>query len=129
MDEILNTLNSWLIWFENPSEPLPPALVEENAQIGFCSCGFNSNRFICQFETEKVTFDVTPLMNDKPGEENAAALVKLAVIALHTPFEEPVEIKVTDASADYNGGTLDDFLTLIDKLRAPSQGKSQVIYP
>lgn len=129
MDEILDTLNSWLTWFENPGEALPPALVEEHAQIGFCPCGFNSNRFICQFETKKVTFNIELLMNDKTDEENVAALVKLAVIALHTPFSEAVVITVTDASADYNGGTLEDFLSLIDKTRSSPRGNNQIIYP
>ena len=122
MKEILDTLNEWRTWFENPGETLPLPLVEENAIIGFNSRGFNSNRFICQFETEKVEFDVALLMNDKPDEEDAAAIVKLALIALNTPFDEKVEVRVSDRLADYNGGTLEDFLHLIDKISTHGLG-------
>lgn len=129
MQEILDTLNEWLTWFENPGGALPPALVEENAVIGFDSHGFRSNRFVCRFKTEKVAFDVALLMNDKPGEEDALAIVKLALIALHTPFDEKVEIRVSDGLADYNGGTLEDFLCLIDKVSIRSRGSEQIIIP
>ena len=129
MKEILDTLKEWLAWFENPSETIPMALVEENAIIGFNSHGFSSNRFICQFKTEKVEFDVALLMNDKPGEEDAAAIVKLALIALNTPFDEKVSVTVSELLSDYNGGTLEDFLLLIDKINASSCGDGQVIRP
>ena len=129
MNEIIEMLNDWLTWLENPNDSLPSALVEEHAQIGYESRGFSSNRFICRFETENVVFDVNLLMNDRPGEENAAALVKLALIALHTPFHEKVEVRVSDDSADYNGGTLADFLNQIDKLQIGAHGAAEIIYP
>ena len=129
MNEIIETLNAWLAWLENPGETPPPALVEEEAQIGFESRGFNSNRFICQFETENVMFDVSLLMNDRPGEENAAAIVKLALIALHTPFDEKAEVRVSDGLADYNGGTLADFLNLIDRLQIGAHAAYTIIHP
>lgn len=129
MNEIIETLNDWLTWLENPNDSLPSALVEEHAQIGYESHGFSSNRFICRFENENVVFDVSLLMNDRPGEENAAALVKLALIALHTPFHEKVEVRVSDDFADYNGGTLEDFLNLIDKHQVSAHGASEIIYP
>ena len=129
MKEILETLNDWLTWFENPGEDIPPALVEENAAIGFHSHGFSSNRFVCQFETEKVKFDVMLLMNDKPGEEDAEAIVKLALVALNTPFDEKVEVRVSDRLADYNGGTLEDFLHLIDRINVSSLENCQTILP
>ena len=129
MNEIIETLNDWLTWFENPNDTIPSALVEEHAQIGYESRGFNSNRFLCRFETENVVFDVSLLMNDRPGEENAAALVKLALIALHTPFHEKVEVRVSDDFADYNGGTLEDFLNLIDKLQVGAHDTDTIIYP
>lgn len=129
MNEIIETLNAWLTWFETPGETLPPALVEEYAQIGFESRGFNSNRFICQFETENVVFDVNLLMNDRPGEENAEAIVKLALIALHTPFDAKVEVRVSDDFADYNGGTLADFLNLIDRQNLTRERNKTIIIP
>ena len=129
MKEIVDTLNEWLAWFENPGETLPSALVEENAVIGFNSHGFSSNRFVCRFETEKVNFDVELLMNDRPGEEDAEAIVKLALIALNTPFAEKVEVSVSDRLASYNGGTLDDFLRLIDRVNAGSLKSGELIRP
>lgn len=129
MKAILDTLNDWQTWFEAPGETLPSALVEENAVIGFSSHGFSSNRFVCQFETEKVKFDVTLLMNDKPGEEDAEAIVKLALVALNTPFDEKVEVRVSDRLADYNGGTLEDFLHLIDRINVSSLENCQTILP
>ena len=127
--EILDKLNEWLAWFENPGETLPPALVGESAVIGFNSHGFRSNRFICRFETEKVDFDVELLMNDKPGEEDAEAIVKLALIALHAPFDEKVKVRVADGLADYNGGTMADFLRLIDKVNTGALAHEQIIIP
>ena len=129
MKEILDTLNVWLAWFENPDETLPPTLVAENVEIGVRLRGFASNRFICRFETEKVKFDVSLLVNDKPGEEDAEAIVKLALISLNTPFDEKVRIEVLDELANYNGGTLEDFLSLIDKLNVGAHGGKVVIYP
>ena len=129
MKEILDALNEWLAWFENPDETLPSVLVEENAVIGFNSHGFSSNRFICRFETEKVKFDVKLLMNDKSGEEDAEAIVKLAMIALNTPFDEKVEVDVSDRLADYNGGTLEDFLRLIDRINSGSLGNVEITRP
>lgn len=81
MKEILDTLNDWLTWFENP------------------------------------------------GEEDAAAIVKLALIALNTPFDEKVEVSVSDRLADYNGGTLEDFLQLIDKTNVNSKENLEIIRP
>ena len=129
MKEVLDALNEWLTWFENPGETLPPALVEENAVIGFNPRGFSSSRFVCRFGTEKVDFDVELLMNDKPGEEDALAIVKLALIALHTPFDEKVEIRVSDGLADYNGGTLEDFLRQVDEANIRSTANEQIIRP
>ena len=129
MKEILDTLNVWLTWFENPDETLPPTLVAENAEIGVQLRGFASNRFICRFETEKVKFDVSLLVNDKSGEEDAEAIVKLALVSLNTPFDEKVRIEVLDELANYNGGTLEDFLSLIDKLNVAANGGDVVIYP
>lgn len=129
MDEILSTLNDWLIWFENPGETVPPALVEKDALIGFSPRGFQSNRFICRFETEKAAFDVEMPMNDRTDEEDAAAIVKLAMITLSTPFQEKVTVSVSDELAYYNGGTLEDFLHLIDKLSAGASENRELFYP
>lgn len=129
MNEIIETLNDWIAWFENPREDLPMALVSDSATIGYHDCGFCSNRFICRFETEKVSFDVALLMNDRDGEENAAAIVKLARVALATDFDEKIRVRVTDEIADYNGGTLDALLSLIDRLRLTAHTGEKIIYP
>lgn len=129
MKKILEALNEWLAWFESRGEEFPPALVEENAVIGFDSHGFSSNRFVCRFEAEKVGFDVELLMNDRDGEEDAEAIVKLALVALATPFDEKVEVSVSDRFASYNGGTLEDFLHLIDRISVSSPKNGEVICP
>ena len=129
MKEILYTLNAWLDWFKEPDESIPPPLFDGDTEIGYRSHGFASNRFICRFETEKVKFDVKLLMNDKSGEEDAEAIVKLAMIALNTPFDEKVEVDVSDRFADYNGGTLEDFLRLIDRINSGSLGNVEITRP
>ena len=132
MKKILYTLNAWLDWFKEPDESIPPPLFDGDTEIGYRSHGFASNRFICRFETEKVKFDVSMLMNDKPGEEDAEAIVKLALISLDTPFTEQVQVEILDQFANYNGGTLEDFLAQIDRVgvgTAESAEGCQIIYP
>lgn len=129
MDELIDTLKAWVDWFENPEGELPAALTEETAQIGIEPHGFNSDRFLCRFETENATFDANLLITDKDGEENTLALAKLALIVLNTAFDEKVNIQVDDDFADYNGGTLEDFLALIDKLTVGTDDALRVIYP
>lgn len=130
MNEIKEVLNEWLDWFETPKENLPIVYDEEKARIGYVNRGFVSSRFICNFDTELVKFEVEILVADKEGEENAAALVKLALVALDTNFPEKVVVSVDDVVADYNGGTLDEFLLAIDKARELTISTTQtIIYP
>lgn len=129
MKEIQELLSAYLNWFENPDETIPPALVDENVEIGFQLRGFASDRFICRFETEKVKFNVSLLVSNKSGEEDAEAIIKLALVSLNTPFEEKVCVRVNDQFANYNGGTLEDFLSLIDKFNVSVDGSKTIIYP
>ncbi|MCQ2368428.1 MAG: hypothetical protein MJ109_05410 [Kiritimatiellae bacterium] len=129
MNEILEALEAWRQWFEHPEEELPADYFSDTAEIAFVSSGFNSSRFICSFDTEKVKFDVAILMTDKEGEENAAALVKLAIISLRSTLDEKVEVKVDDVVADYNGGTIEDYLLLLDKESLNDVAGLRVIYP
>ena len=129
MPELKQTLQTWMEWLENPGETFPPALVDGDTVIGYHSRGFNSSRFLCRFKTDQVTFDVAILMTDRQEEEDAAALVKLALIVLSTPFDEPIDIHVTDSIASYNGGSLEDFLLLLDKYAIGQDGAQHIIYP
>lgn len=129
MSELTDTLQAWMEWFETPGDTLPPALIDGDTIIGYHSRGFNSNRFLCRFKTEQVSFDVEILMNDRQEEENASALVKLAIIVLNTSFDEPIDIRVNDAVASYNGGSLEDFLLLLDKRTLVQEEGLHIIYP